>query len=210
MIASSKGLMPTTLPGGGSARSGRGRERPPVALTGVQALGARRGTVYALPLRMNDATLYGGCLCGAVRYRVVGPLGLVEHCHCSMCRKAHGAAFSTNAVVPTSALELLTGTEVIAEYESSRERRKCFCARCGSQLFVRRLDDPAVTAITLGTLEGEPGVRPERHVFVGSKASWDAIADALPTFTVYPGFEPDEGSGSGGQPARRERSRRRR
>jgi hypothetical protein len=88
----------------------------------------------------------------------------------------------------------MAGAEVISEYESSPNRRKCFCSKCGSQLFIRRVNKPEFTVVTLGTLEGEPNARPERHVFVGSKASWCVIADALPQFKVYPGFEPVEGA----------------
>jgi hypothetical protein len=119
-------------------------------------------------------------------------LGLVEHCHCSMCRRAHGAAFSTNSVVPTSALKLTAGADLLSEYESSSNRRKCFCSRCGSQLFIRRVDKPEFTVVALGTIDGDPRARPERHVFVESKASWYNIADGLPQFKIYPGFEPDE------------------
>ena len=143
---------------------------------------------------MNEPALSGGCLCGTVRYQIQGRIGPVEHCHCSMCRKAHGAAFSTNTVVPTSALQVVAGAEVISEYESSPNRRKCFCSKCGSQLFIRRVNRPEFTVVTLGTLEGEPTARPERHVFVGSKAPWYTIGDALPQFKVYPGFEPAEGA----------------
>ena len=37
----------------------------------------------------------GSCLCGDVAWAVSGPLELMSHCHCSMCRKAHGSAFAT-------------------------------------------------------------------------------------------------------------------
>lgn len=133
----------------------------------------------------------GGCLCGSVRFEIAEPLGLAEYCHCSMCRKAHGSAFSANAVVRSSALTI-SGAELISEYESSPNRRKCFCSRCGSQLFIRRTDRPEVTVVALGAIDGDPIARPERHVFVASKAPWHAISDTLPQFKVYPGFDPHE------------------
>jgi hypothetical protein len=46
--------------------------------------------------------------------------------------------------------------------------------------------------VTLGTVDGDPQARPERHVFVASKAPWYDIADALPQFKIYPGFEPED------------------
>jgi hypothetical protein len=138
---------------------------------------------------MEDGALLGSCLCGCVRYEIAASLEKAEHCHCSMCRKAHGAAFSTNSVVPTDALTVTSGADLISEYESSPKRRKCFCSNCGSQLFIRRLDKPELV-VTLGTIDGDPHVRPERHVFVASKAPWYEIADTLPQFKIYPGFEP--------------------
>jgi hypothetical protein len=139
---------------------------------------------------MDDDRLLGSCLCGSVGYEIAAPLGTVEHCHCSMCRKAHGTAFSTNSVVPTDALTVTFGAAFIAEYESSPNRRKRFCSKCGSQLFIRRLDKPEFTVVTLGTIDGDPNARPARHVFVASKAPWYDIADTLPQFNIYPGFEP--------------------
>jgi hypothetical protein len=104
-----------------------------------------------------------------------------------MCRKAHGSAFSTNALVATEALRVVSGAEMLTEYESSPNRRKCFCRQCGSQLFIRRLNRPDFTVVTLGTLDDDPAVRPTRHVFVGSKAPWHEINGPLPTFKIYPG-----------------------
>jgi hypothetical protein len=80
----------------------------------------------------------------------------------------------------------------VVEYASSPQRRKRFCGKCGSHLAIQRLDDPSTLVIALGTLDGDPGIRPARHVFVDSKAPWYAIGDALPRFHIYPGFEPTE------------------
>jgi hypothetical protein len=146
--------------------------------------------------QFDDHPLHGSCLCGAVRYEITGPLGIMEHCHCSMCRKAHGAAFSSNAVISSDALTVTSGEDFLSRYESSPNRRKCFCSRCGSQLFIRRPDKPELMVVTLGTLDDDPRARPERHVYVASKAPWYDIADDLPRFHVYPGFEPVEDGSS--------------
>jgi hypothetical protein len=141
---------------------------------------------------MHDSLLVGGCLCGSIRYQIAAPLAFAEHCHCSMCRKAHGAAFSTNAAVPTDTLRITSGADMLSEYESSPNRRKCFCSRCGSQLFIRRTNRPETTVVTLGSMDGTPPIRPERHVFVGSKASWYDLEDSrLPRYQIYPGFTPE-------------------
>jgi hypothetical protein len=60
----------------------------------------------------------GSCLCGAVKYRIDTPIREVSHCHCSMCRKAHGAAFASYASVPRAAFHLLEGQDRIGRYPS--------------------------------------------------------------------------------------------
>jgi len=144
---------------------------------------------------MNEANaLRGSCLCGAVQYRIDAPLGIVEHCHCSMCRKAHGAAFSTSAAVPAAALTVTAGSELISEYASSPNRSRCFCSRCGSPLFIRRLNAPDITVVAVATLDDIGAAAPARHVFVASKAPWHTIVDALPRFRIYLGFEAENDS----------------
>lgn len=142
---------------------------------------------------MTTPTLSGSCLCGSIRYTIAAPIGLAEHCHCSMCRKAHGAAFSTNAAVPTESLTV-EGRKHLSEYASSARRLKQFCCKCGSQLFIRRLNAPELTVVTLGTLDDDPCVRPGRHVFVGSKAAWYDPQARLPAFDVYPAAASEDSS----------------
>jgi len=141
---------------------------------------------------VSSLTVRGGCLCGGIRYEIEGAIEAPEHCHCGMCRKAHGAAFSTNAVVESASLKVLDTTGLLTEYESSPNRRKCFCSRCGSQLFIRRSNRPDMTVVTLGTLDDDPVSRPSRHVFTQSRAPWYDIDGVLPRFQIYPGFEPTD------------------
>jgi hypothetical protein len=94
---------------------------------------------------------------------------------------------STAPLVKDLQAWMVSGAEMLTEYESSPNRRKCFCRQCGSQLFIRRLNRPDFTVVTLGTLDDDPAVRPTRHVFVGSKAPWHEINGPLPTFKIYPG-----------------------
>jgi hypothetical protein len=135
--------------------------------------------------------LHGSCLCKSVRYTVAAEIDHAEYCHCSMCRKAHGTAFSANALVPTDKLTV-SGSEHLRTYRSSPNREKVFCGNCGSQLFIKRLNAPDGTVVTLGTLDDDPHIRPSRHVFVASKAPWYDPRATLPEFKIYPGSEPTE------------------
>jgi len=138
----------------------------------------------------TEMTIKGGCLCGKVHYQVTGPLIGADHCHCSMCRRQHGAAFSTYANFNPGDFSWIAGEQLVKIYETSAGGGWCFCSACGSTL--AGTDNGEITAITLGTVEGDPGIRPESHIFVGSKARWLDINDDLPQFEQRPpdGWEP--------------------
>ncbi len=128
--------------------------------------------------------IQGRCLCGGVRYEIDGPLTEVDNCHCSMCRRFHGAAFATYAKVSADNFRWLTGQDLVTIYENSPGIGWAFCRVCGSSLGVPshgKLGD-----IALGALDSDPGVRPTEHIFVGSKAKWFEITDALPQHDERP------------------------
>ena len=129
-------------------------------------------------------SIEGGCLCGEIRYRIDEPLSQAGSCHCSMCRKAHGAAYATFAGVKPGTAHWTSGTDSLAVYASSEQGRRCFCKHCGSQLGA--VENGELRWLALGTVDGDPGVRPEANIFVGSKAPWHEIADGLPQFEGYP------------------------
>ena len=104
---------------------------------------------------MNEAPHRGSCLCGGIRYQLSSELRATTHCHCSMCRKAHGAAFATHGCVPKSDLQLLAGGDVLREYRSSPTITRSFCGQCGSQLFWQKSDEDWV-AVSLRILKSHP------------------------------------------------------
>lgn len=127
--------------------------------------------------------LEGGCLCSGVRFRIDGKLGPAGYCHCQQCRRASGSAFAANAPVRMRYFQLLSGSELVCEYESSPGKFRAFCRRCGSPLYSRRDDRPEQRNIRLGSLDADPGRRPQAHVHVASKAPWFSIDDELPQFS---------------------------
>jgi hypothetical protein len=124
--------------------------------------------------------LRGGCLCGEIRYEIEGPVGRALYCHCTMCRKAHGSAFRARLAVPRNGFRFVRGEELLARYRSSPNTVRSFCSRCGSPLVNVWDGDPGSFGLALGTLDDDPGVRPERHLHVASKAPWLEITDGLP------------------------------
>ena len=128
----------------------------------------------------------GSCLCGDVRFEISGLLTQASHCHCSMCRKAHGAAFGTYAAAKAAEFRVVAGSERIQRYQSSPGIVRTFCVRCGSTLPGWQESKPDVVDVTLGVIDGDPGVRPQSHIYVGSKAPWYEIADHLPQYATRP------------------------
>jgi hypothetical protein len=125
----------------------------------------------------------GACLCGAVRYEISPPYKWLAHCHCSICRKYHGTLHGTTVGVAKENFSWLQGEEAVAHYRSSEAIERSFCSHCGSKLPDMVGEDAICPA---GTLEGELGMKPGAHIFVGSKSPMYEITDQLPRFEEYP------------------------
>ena len=130
--------------------------------------------------------LKGSCLCAGVRYEIDGLLNTARNCHCSICRKAHGAAFRSRAGVLAKDFRWTSGEKLITWYESSPGTHRGFCSRYGSPLLSRFDAKPQTYGLPLGCLDTDPGLRPEMHIFVGSKAPWFEITDSLPCYEEAP------------------------
>ena len=126
------------------------------------------------------AVLTGGCLCGGVRFEVRGPFLRAGHCHCSRCRRHSGAAASTQGRVRGEDFRLIAGAELVRAYRTPGHATKAFCSVCGSSLFGGSWPVGPEVSIRLGAMDGDPGIRPQVHTFVASRAPWDVITDDLP------------------------------
>ncbi len=127
----------------------------------------------------------GGCLCGDVAWEFSGAPQFVGTCHCSMCRKATGAAFSMVVAGAPQSYRLTRGKDSIASYESSPGNARAFCSRCGSS--VAGVPQPGRPLfMPAGCLEDAPGAPMAAHIFVASKAPWHKIEDDAPRFEFFP------------------------
>lgn len=113
----------------------------------------------------------GSCMCGEITYAISGKIGEITHCHCTTCRKAHGAAFSSVAAVNIDDFAITTGENLIKCYPSSADKVRCFCSNCGSHIYAHR-EDQKHYVLRLGTLDDDPGVRPTHHIWLSQKAPW--------------------------------------
>ena len=122
--------------------------------------------------------LEGGCLCGAVRYRVTAEPVDSVYCHCRMCQRRSGAPAVATVEVPTGGLAFVQGEP--AAYRSSPEAQRLFCRDCGTELYFTLLHEPTSLSLNLGTLDDPEAVRPTKHIWTSSQVSWFVVDDGLP------------------------------
>jgi hypothetical protein len=134
-------------------------------------------------MRVVAEMLSGKCECGAVRYQVADEFLYASNCHCSRCRAATGSAFKPFAGIESEKLRLLEGDDSLLVHGDA-ELNDTRCAKCGSLLY-SVVRDGEYVHLALGSLVDEPGLRPTKHIFVGSKAPWFEIADDLPQFEEH-------------------------
>ncbi len=127
----------------------------------------------------------GRCLCGALNYELDAPFTAMIHCHCSMCRKHHGTGFGTFVAAPVAGLRWNSGEDRLGRYQSSAKGVRTFCRVCGAS-GPTTMPEFGIAVVPAAALEGELGIEPQSHIFVASKAPWDAITDGLPQFDAYP------------------------
>ncbi len=125
----------------------------------------------------------GRCYCGAARFEVEGPFAYALNCHCSQCRRITGAAFKPFAGVARARLRVVQGALLVVG--DPADSHDCHCAACGSLLF-SVVQEGRMAHVAMGTIEGDPGIRPTAHIFVGSKAPWFEITDDLPQYAEFP------------------------
>lgn len=130
----------------------------------------------------------GSCLCGSVTYEVNGPFKVFQYCHCSRCRKFTGSAHSANAIVAREQVTWLSGDENIGRYNlpGTKYFATCFCRVCGSSLPWTEQSGKNII-IPAGTLDSDPGVKPNQSLFWGSRACWYESVDQLPKYDTLPG-----------------------
>jgi hypothetical protein len=126
----------------------------------------------------------GSCLCGGVGYEVDQLDMAVGHCHCSTCRKAHAAAFATNAGVLRNHFRWLRGEDLLSHYESSPGKIRHFCSRCGSHLVAERPHQPHVI-VRIATLDDDPQTKPTMHVWCSHDVPWLQDLSGTPRYDEW-------------------------
>jgi hypothetical protein len=107
-----------------------------------------------------------------VRYRIGLPALWVAHCHCSMCRRAQGAAFVTWVGTVEGRFTVESGADSLRRYQSSPAATRSFCGQCGTPLFFQSSRWPGEMHVTLATLDDASGLEPQAHAYWSGHVDW--------------------------------------
>ena len=123
----------------------------------------------------------GSCLCKTITFTVTGFSDRVANCHCSMCRKFHGAAFGT--LVAVDGLTWLTGLESLQDYAAANGTVRSFCVRCGASLGFRE-SGAGIEQIELAIAAFDDAlpVVVDAQIYTRYKANWCELIDRVPAF----------------------------
>jgi hypothetical protein len=128
----------------------------------------------------------GSCLCGDVRFEIEGTFEQFYLCHCEFCRKDTGSAHAANLFSSTASLKWISGQHKVREFKLPATRHgKSFCSRCGSALPMTQMEGKLLV-VPAGSLDSEIRIRPNAHIFISSKASWDDSLDKVPAVATFP------------------------
>lgn len=128
----------------------------------------------------------GSCLCGEVRYEIEGDFENFFLCHCSRCRKDTGSAHAANLFSSTAKLKWLSGEEKSKTFNfSSGGHVKSFCTNCGSALPSVQMDGKLLV-VPAGSVDSDINIKPQGHIYYGSKANWDHDLEKVTKFDELP------------------------
>ena len=129
---------------------------------------------------MSEQTkMNGSCLCGAVRISATTPSKWCAHCHCSMCRKQHGAGYVTWVGMNSDQVTIEDTQKTLQWYESSTGAQRGFCARCGTSLFFKSKRWPGELHIALPAFDDPIDREPQAHAFYDAHVAWMPIDESL-------------------------------
>lgn len=129
---------------------------------------------------MSQTVVHGSCLCGGMHITARLPSKWVAHCHCTFCRRAHGAPLVTWAGFATESVQIDPQGLQPTWYESSPGARRGFCPRCGSPMLFSSQRWPGEMHVARALIAGPLDREPSAHVFYDTHVPWLDVNDALP------------------------------
>jgi hypothetical protein len=133
------------------------------------------------------ATLRGSCLCGGVKFELTEAPDTLRYCHCDSCKKLSGSTATVNGRVPSTAIRIVEGEELLQTFQPTEGTSKTFCLACGSNLFGGGWPESEVASVRATTIDDPFDARPSAHIFVASVAAWETLPDdGLPRHEARP------------------------
>lgn len=123
--------------------------------------------------------LEGGCLCGAIRYRVTGRPTNTMVCHCQTCRRAAGSPVVAWLTFAKADFELTKGQ--LKEFSSTPPVLRGFCATCGTPLTYTNSKLPDSIDVTTCSMDSPAAFPPTHHSWLSHDVGWVRFGDGLPT-----------------------------
>ena len=123
------------------------------------------------------ATLRGSCLCGGVEFELAEAPETLRYCHCESCKKLSGSTGTVNGRVPSSAILILEGEDLLQTFQPAEGSAKTFCLACGSNLFGGGWPESDAASVRLSAIDSPLDSKPSKHIYVRSVASWEMLPD---------------------------------
>jgi hypothetical protein len=123
------------------------------------------------------ATLHGSCLCGGVRFELTAEPDTLRYCHCESCKKLSGSGATVNARVPSTAIRILEGEDLLQSFQPAEGSSKTFCLACGSNLFGGGWPESESSSVRISAIDSPFDRKPEAHTYVRSVAPWENFPD---------------------------------
>jgi hypothetical protein len=112
----------------------------------------------------------GSCSCGSVQYQINGDIKSIVNCHCKLCRKMNGSAFSTYVAVLESDFELIQGN--LKTYQATALAQKSFCTDCGTPIYNTNPKYAGLRILHLGSLDDPDKLQPQVNIYCESRLDW--------------------------------------
>lgn len=136
---------------------------------------------------VQEVNAAGGCLCGAVRFKVHGVPIRMAQCHCRDCQRASGTGHMSNAIFKTADVEVSGTTASYASTaDSGNTLTRHFCPTCGGRLFLYSASRPGMIVMAAGAFDDMSWFEPQIVLYTKNKPAWDLVSEAVPHFEGMP------------------------
>lgn len=140
-------------------------------------------------MSLTPKSAQGECFCGKVQFEVSFPSKFCCHCHCTTCRRAHGAAFVTWIGFKKEQFKWIQGEPQVMRYTSPSGATRSFCKICGTTMLFEAPRWKGEIHVALATLKDPVDRKPSSHVFFDDRADWISVHDELSQYGGKSGTE---------------------